>query len=159
MTLSLDPARSDLLVDAELSRFADEAPTDPAAGGQPHGPARRRFVITSLSLRRGSSRGMTAAQLNEWYSRRTGAEIPPAVKLLLAVRSSQVPPLRPTRMLVLTVARADILDGLLQHPAIRPWLGDRLGAYSVTIADECVEPLAKALCELGIMLELPSSAP
>jgi hypothetical protein len=155
VTLAVDPARSDLLVDAELSRFADELPSEPGALDNPHGPAPKRFVVTTKSLRRGASRGMTAAQLAEWYLRRTGAGIPPAVQLLLAVRSSQVPPLQPTRILVLTLTRAELLDGLLQHPAIRPWLGDRLGAYSVTIADECVVPLARALKELGIILEIP----
>jgi hypothetical protein len=157
VTLALDPTRSDLLVDAELSRFADEIPSEPATSARPHGPGPgpRRFVVTAESLQRGSSRGMTPAQLTEWYSRRTGAEIPPAVKLLLAVRSSSLPPLCPTRILVLTVTRADLLDGLLQHPAIHPWLGERLGAYSVTIPDDCLGPLSKALKELGIKIELP----
>jgi hypothetical protein len=159
VTLAVDPARSDLLVDAELSRFADELPSEPTTGDKPHGPAPRRFVVTTSSLRRGASRGITATQLAEWYSRRAGAEIPPAVKLLLAVRGSQVPPLLPTRILVLTVPRAELLDGLLQHPAIRPWLGKRLGAFAVTIADECVVPLARALKELGIELELPPRSP
>ncbi len=153
MTLALDPARSDLLVDAELSRFANEQPSEAAVADQQHGPAPRRFVVTMESLRRGSSRGMTAGLLAEWYTRRTGAEIPPAVRLLLAIRSAQVPPLRPARILVLTVTSADLLDGLLQHPAIRPWLGDRLGPDSVTIADDCLIPLQKALKTLGIRLE------
>jgi hypothetical protein len=153
VTLALDPARSDLLVDAELARFADELPPEATIAEKQHGPAPRRFVVTMESLRRGSSRGMTAGQLAEWYTRRTGAEIPPAVRLLLAIRSAQVPPLRPTRILVLTVTSADLLDGLLQHPAIRPWLGDRLGPDSVTIADDCLIPLQKALQDLGIRLE------
>ncbi len=152
VTLALDPARSDLMVDAELARFADELPSEAAVADQQRGPAPRRFVVTVGSLRRGSSRGMTAGQLAEWYTRRTGAEIPPAVRLLLAIRSAQVPPLRPTRILVLTVTSVELLDGLLQHPAIRPWLGDRLGPDSVTIADDCLIPLQKALKALGIRL-------
>ena len=32
------------------------------------------------------SRGVTPPQLAEWYARRTGGEIPPAVRLLLAPR-------------------------------------------------------------------------
>ena len=37
VTLALDPARSDLLVDAELARFADELPPR-----SPSGPTRSR---------------------------------------------------------------------------------------------------------------------
>ena len=98
---------------------------------------------------------MTTGQLVEWYARRTGEEIPPAIKLLLAIRNSQVPPLRPTRILVLTLENAELLDGLVQHPSIGPWLGDRLGPNSVTIADECLAPLQKSLQDLGICLETP----
>jgi hypothetical protein len=153
VTLALDTGRSDLLVDAELARFADEIASEPAALEKPHAPPKRRFVVSAESLRRGSRRGIMPAQLAEWYLRRAGTEMPPAVKLLLAVRSSQVPPLRPTRTLVLTVPQTELLDGLLQHPAIRPWLGDRLGPNSVTIADECLAPLTKALAQLGMKLE------
>jgi len=153
VTVTLDPARSDLLVDAELVRFADELPSEPAVAEKQPGPPPRRFVVTVESLRRGLSRGMTAAQVAEWYARRTGGEIPPAVRLLLAIRSSQVPTLQPVRILVLTLSSAELLDGLLQHPEIQPWLGDRLGPNSVTIADECVDPLQKALHGLGIRLD------
>ncbi len=153
VTIAVDPARSDLLVDAELVRFADELPSEPAVVEMSLGQTPRRFVVTVESLRRGSSRGLTAGQLAEWYTRRTGAEIPPAVRLLLAIRSAQVPPLRPARVLVLTLTSADLLDGLLQHPTIRPWLGDRLGPTSVAIPDECLVPLQKALRRLGISLD------
>jgi hypothetical protein len=72
---------------------------------------------------------------------------------LLAIRNSQVPSLQPIRILVLSLTTAELLDGLIQHPAIRPWLGDRLGPNSVTIADECLVPLQKALQDLGIRLD------
>ena len=34
-------------------------------------------------------------------------------------------------MLVLTLPSVGLLDGLLQHPATSPWLGDRLGPKAV----------------------------
>ena len=95
---------------------------------------------------------MAAAQLVEWYTRRTGGEIPPAVRLLLAARSSRVPALKAARMLVLNLPTAELLDGLLQHPATGPLLGDRLGPTAVVIADDRLAPLQKALKELGIDL-------
>ena len=84
VSMGLDPARSDLLIDAEIGRFADELP--PARQGLDRsGEAEtRRFVVTPASLRRGMSRGVNPQQLADWYTRRTGAEMPPAVRLLVA---------------------------------------------------------------------------
>ena len=87
--------------------------------------------VTAASLRRGLDRGLTPQDLADWYDRRTGGEIPPAVRLLLAPAGSRVPTLKAARMLVLTLPDAGLLDGLLQHPATSPWLGDRLGPTAV----------------------------
>jgi len=153
VSLVLDPARSDLLVDAELTRFADEQAVSPPTRGASSESSPRRFVVTAASLRRGLSRGLSPPQLAEWYERRTGGAIPSAVRLLLAPRTERIPLLKPRRLLVLDLPSVELLDGLLQHPVSSPWLGDRLGPKSVVIADDHLAPLQKALQELGIHLE------
>ena len=150
VSMTLDPARSDLLIDAELGRFADELP----AYGRAAEPARRRFAVTAASLRRGLDRGLTPQDLADWYDRRTGGRIPPAVRLLLAPTGPRVPTLQAARLLVLTLADPGLLDGLLQHPATSPWLGDRLGPTAVEIPEDRLESLREgALKELGIGLK------
>jgi hypothetical protein len=149
VSMTLDPARSDLLIDAELSRFADEIP----AQGRAAEPGRRRFAVNAASLRRGLDRGLTPQDLADWYDRRTGGGIPPAVRLLLVPSGMRGPKLKAARMLVLTLPNPELLDGLLQHPATSPWLGDRLGPTAVAIADDHLEPLRKALRDLGITLD------
>ena len=58
VSMALDPARSDLMVDAELGRFADELPASQAgAWAKSADPGRRRFVVTAASLRRGIEPG------------------------------------------------------------------------------------------------------
>ncbi len=153
VTLALDPARADLLVEAELSRFTDPLPTTEPVPGSPSAPALRRFVISPASLRRGLSRGVSAANLADWFARRTSGEIPPALQLLLMVKASRVPTLKPARMIVLNLPSAILLDGLLQHPTTGHLLGDRLGPTSVAIPDEKMVSLHKALSELGINFE------
>ena len=74
------------------------------------------------------------------------------MRLLLAARTSRVPVLKPARMLVLDLPTAELLDGLMQHPATSPWLGDRLGPTAIVIADDKLAPLQNALKELGIDL-------
>jgi hypothetical protein len=152
VTLAVDPARSDLLVDAELARFAEPLPAQEPLAGQSAGAASRRFIVTPASLRRAISRGMSPVQFADWYRHRSGGEVPPAVRLLLLPKTSRVPPIEATRTVVLKVSSVELLDGLLQHPATSPWLGERLGPTSVTLPDDRLEPLQEALKELGINL-------
>jgi hypothetical protein len=150
VTLTLDLARSDLLVDAELARFADEQ----AGTAQPWPPGpRRRFVVSSDSLARGAESGLTPALLAHWFRRRTGGEIPPAIRLLLAARASRVAPLTTSRPLVLHAPSSETLDGLAQHPATRDLLGERLGPTSAVIPDEALGPFRRALERLGLSLD------
>jgi hypothetical protein len=157
VTLTLDLARSDLLVDAELARFADEQtdPTDRPATVTP----RRRFIVSAASLARAAEAGQTPAQLGQWFSRRTGGAIPPAIRLLLTARSAPVPSLSTSRLLVLQSPTADILDGLAQHPATRDYLGERLGPTTVVIPDDALASFRRVLERLGLSLTLDEDAP
>jgi hypothetical protein len=158
VTLTLDLARSDLLIDAELARFADELPpaaaSAPAAGQDSPGNPRRRFVVSPASLARAAENGYSPALLAHWYVKRTGAEMPPAVRLLLLAEHGRSTPLTAHRPLVLQVPSAQWLDGLLQHPATRDYLGERLGPTTVIIPDELIVPFRRALEGLGLGLEV-----
>lgn len=152
VTLTLDPARSDLLVDAELARFADEEPVRPrGAAGDP----RRRFVVTAASLTRASEAGMSASQLSFTFTRRTGADVSAAVRLMLFAAGAHVAPLATARPLLLQTPSVDVLDGLTQHPETRDHLGDRLGPTTVVIPDESLAALERALDRIGLRLRVP----
>ena len=154
--LSLDLGRSDLLVDAELARFADER-TEPA---RPSGvaPPRRTFLVTPGSLARATANGMTPAQLSRWFLQRTGDDLPAAVRLLLHAADRSAPPFAVRRPIVMTTPTPEILDGLLQHPRTGEFLGDRLGPTSVVIRDEAMAGLGRALATLGLKIDsLPAS--
>jgi hypothetical protein len=154
VTMALDLGRSDLLVDAELARFADELPPAPSRGAP--GLSRRRFRVSPASLSRGLENGLTPATLSQWYERRTGADVPAAVRLLLLAASPRVPSLATGRPLLLRAPTAELLDGLAQHPDTRDLLGERLGPTAVVVPDASVEPLRRALAGLGLALPDPS---
>jgi hypothetical protein len=154
VSLTLDPARADLMVDAELSRFADLQAPPQSAGAQARGTLPRRFLVSPASLRRAMNHGMSGTQLTEWFRRRTGGPISPAISLLLMSRTSRVPALKSTRRAILNLPAAELLDGLLQHPATSPFLGERLGPACIAIPEEHLAPLQKALRQLGIDLEI-----
>jgi hypothetical protein len=152
VTITLDLARSDLLVDAELSRFADEQPPASGHGESSAGP-RRRFVVSAASLARAAENGLGMPYLSLWYDKRTNAEMPPAVRLLLLAQTAKVPPLETSRPLLLHTPSADLLDGLTQYPATAPLLGDRLGPTTIVVPEESRDALKRALAELGLVLD------
>ena len=151
VTLALDPARADLLVDAELAHFADPLASPESSHAVSTG---RRFQISGASLQRGLIGRMDTPHLKEWFLRRTGAEIPPSVQLLLSARSSRAARIKAARMVVLTLQSPELLDGLRQHPATSAFLGERLGPKSVAIPEGQVVGLQNVLKELGITLDV-----
>jgi hypothetical protein len=153
VTLALDPTRSDLLIDPELARIADELPAAQLARGVDSGPVARRYVVSAASLSRAIDLGITPAQIADWFIRRTGLAPSPAVKLLLRSTSSSPTIVKARRMLVLYSPSAELIDGLLQHPATRGLLGDRLGPNTLAMQDDQVELLQRVLKELGVELE------
>ena len=161
VTLSLDLSRSDLLVDAELARFADEIPS-PRAGGRDSAATvspRRWFEVSPKSLARAASNGMTIAQMSRWFEQRTGEAVPAAVRLLLHAADPQVEPFATRRPVVMTTPTPELLDGLLQHPATGAYLDERLGPTAVMIPDDAVADLRAALATLGLTLGEIGAAP
>ena len=155
VTLALDLGRSDLLVDAELARFADEMPADASAGDP-----RRRFVVTRESLSRGAEDDLSEPALGRWFAKRTGTDIPAAIRLLLHAGSGRSQPLTTSRPIILRSPTAELLDGLLQHPATRHLLGERLGPTAIILDDRSLDLLRPALLDLGLpALDSPPPAP
>lgn len=151
VTLTLDPSRSDLLVEAELARFADEEPVIASS----RGASRRRFTVNSATLGRAVEAGLTPGLLADWFLRRTGEAPTPAVRLMM--RPADPKGRRPwpvRRFLVLTAPSAELLDGIMQHPETAPLLGDRLGAISVVVPEDSLAPLRNALQRFGVEFEL-----
>ncbi len=147
VTLALDLGRSDLFIDTELDRIADELPDDGRGGA-----SRRRYRITPQSLRHAVDDGLTSTFLSKWFTQRVGADLPPAVRLLLHAAMPDPEPPRISRPVVLTSPTVDLLDGLLQHPLTRGYLGERLGPTTVIVPDGQLEPLREALSVFGLNL-------
>ncbi|MFO0956334.1 MAG: helicase-associated domain-containing protein [Isosphaeraceae bacterium] len=147
ITLSLDPGLSDLLIDAELARFADESRDTPAGE-----ELRRRFSVTAASIARGLAEGMSPQSLARWFERRAGCQVPPAVRLLLHGSGSRVEPMGAARMLVVEAPAEDLMDGLWQHPETRPYLERRLGPTTAEVSPAGFDGLRRVLDRLGLKL-------
>ncbi len=144
VTLSVDLARSDLLLETELPRFAELVGGTTANG-------RRQYRLTPASLLAGRAAGMTLPSLETWFGQRAGQPLPAAARLLLTAGQGEPPRLR--RHLVLHVATAELADGLMQWPQTRELIAERLGPTALVVAEENAETLRQRLHDAGIALE------
>jgi hypothetical protein len=141
VTLSIDLARSDLLLETELKRFAERLDGS-------KGDGRRLYRLTPASLAAGRDSGLSVFTLEEWFLQRTGHALSPAARLLLG--GAQLPPLEVRQQLVLHVETPEAADGLLQWPGTRGLIQQRLGPTALAIAAEHLDELSERLRGLGI---------
>src|SRR5262249_39169550 len=143
VTLSVDLARSDLLLETELQRFAERLDATEVHG-------RRRYRLTPTSLAAGCNTGLGLRALEDWFVQRTGRSLSPACRLL--VRGPEMPGPQLRRQCVLHVATEEIADGLCQWPGTRGLIQERLGPVTLTVAEEDVESLREQLRVIGASL-------
>jgi hypothetical protein len=145
VTLTIDGARADLLLETELRRFAEllERPG-------PHG--RRQYRLTPASVGAGRNGGLSSRLLEDWFVQRTGQPISSAARLLLA--GPQSPPMELHCQLVIQVNSTETADGLLQWPATKALIRQRLGPTALAVAEENVEALRERLRELGMSMAI-----
>jgi hypothetical protein len=148
VTLSIDLARSDLLLETELPRFA--VPLERAAAN-----GRRQYRLTPASLAAARDNGLSVPQLEGWFAQRTGGPLSPAARLLLAGTQAPAPEMK--RHLVLHVATPELADGLMQWPQTRALIQERLGPTALAVAEENAAALREQLRGLGI--EPPEPTP
>jgi hypothetical protein len=155
VTLTVDLARADLLLETELPRFAEPLPRrlDAGPGGLPGDttPAmQRQYRLTPTSLASAVQGGMSVLELETWFQQRAAQPLSAAARLLMT--GSQLEPPQLQTYLVLRVASAEIADGLMQWPGTRSLIQLRLGPTALVIPEEYVEVLRERLQEAGMEL-------
>jgi hypothetical protein len=142
VTLTVDLARSDLLLESELARFA-ESIDKPSSNG------RRRYRLTPATLGAGRSAGVNTPTLEAWFQQRTGQSISPAALLLLTAGEEAA---RLRSVLVLNINSVELADGLMQWPATRELIAERLGPTTLSVAEVNVAALREQLRLLGMSI-------
>jgi hypothetical protein len=145
VTLSIDLARSDLLLETELPRFA-ELLERPGSNG------RREYRMTPTSLAGGKAGGMGVPALESWFLQRTGQPLSPAARLLLT--AAELPPAELRHLLVLQVATEELADGLMQWPETRGLIQERIGPLSLAVTEANAERLQQRMTSLGLSRQL-----
>jgi hypothetical protein len=143
VTLTVDAAAADLLLDAELGRFAAPVAVEP---GMP------RRVRLSAELLRRAAESSSLADIDAWFTERTGQPLSPAGRLLLL--GPQVTPPAAVRLLVVRFPTPELTDGAMQWPDTRVLIAERLGPTAVAVDPENLEPLRKVLADIGVSMTI-----
>ena len=142
LTLTVDSAQADLLLEAEISKFADPIPSDTAGI--------RRFAISPNSLARGLRAGLTFTHLENRLPLRAGENHHDSVRLLQT--GGVVGDIDSVRMLVLLLPTSELTDGLLQWPETARFLGRRLGPNALELSEANYPKLRETLARIGIVM-------
>lgn len=141
VTMTVDAAAADLLLDAEITRFATPLPPDPTLP--------RRYRLNPGLLRR-TAETVSLAEIDAWFTERTGYPLSPAGRLFLLC--PQLPQPTSARLTVIRFPTSEVTDGVMQWPGTRELITERLGPTAVVVELENMELLRKALLEIGITL-------
>jgi hypothetical protein len=143
VTLAIDLAKSDLLIETEVGRFAELL-------DRQSGNGRRYYHVTPASLGQGRDNGLSLQTLETLFLQRSGQPLPAATRLLFS--GSQLSPCELLRPIVLQVPTAEMADGLMQWPLTRTLIEMRLGPTALAVAEKNVPVLQERLKMLGVEL-------
>jgi hypothetical protein len=141
VTLAVDVAKSDLLLETELPCFAE-------LSGQPTTNGRRHYRLTPASLANGRAAGWNLSALEGWFQQRAGQPLSPAARLLMVGSQVDAPFFR--RYLVLHLPTPELADGVLQWPETRSLVATRLGPTALVVPEEHAGLLREKLQHAGI---------
>jgi hypothetical protein len=140
VTLTVDTPQADLLLEAEIGRFAEPLPAESNGA--------RAFRLTPQSLRRAAGSGFPLADIDAWFAERTGAPLSAAGRLLLLGPQLSAP--RAGRLLVVKLPTTEVADGVTQWPRTRALVSERLGPLAVVVEEENFEAFKAALAEAEV---------
>jgi hypothetical protein len=143
VTLGIDLARSDLLLETEVGRFAEPLERSGVSG-------RCFYRLTPATVAAARDNNLTLAALENWFFQRTGQALPPAARLLFV--GGQLGPFELRRLLVLYAPTEEIADGLQQWPQTRALIEARLGPTALVVSEEGAAALRERLAMLGVEL-------
>ena len=142
LTLTVDPAQADLLLEAEIGKLSDPVDGDP--------PGIRRYRLSPESLGRATTAGMSTADLDDWFQARAGRPLTAAAKLFLAGGQQASP--EAVTLLVVLVPSEEMGDGLMEWPASRDQIARRLGPTALAVDAEALPRLKEVLAGIGVTL-------
>jgi hypothetical protein len=111
------------------------------------------YRLTPASLERGVQRGIALGRILSFLQEATGNDLPATLAGALRRWERAGAEASLAEVVILTLKSDELLDTLRATPALRPYLGERLGPGLVVVRREHTEALRPALAEVGILLD------
>lgn len=143
VTFTVDISSSDLLLEAELARLAEQLPSTDGT---------RRYRITPASAKTVREQGLTLPDFEQWCVNRGGEPLSPAARLLFC--GSNGVPSRSRTLLVIEFPSEEVADGVRQWPETAALVGERLGPMAMTIEPANLEALKEKLAPIGVLIDV-----
>jgi hypothetical protein len=123
----------------------------PATSSEPY-----TYKLTAQGIQRAADQGINSGHITAFLSRMLdGAPLPPAItQLLEKTNGSPVTGVTIERLMVLRTTAPETLDFIADTPALRRYLGARLGPMAAVVRTDQWEALRVALAEHGIEVEI-----
>ncbi len=113
------------------------------------------YKLTGESINGAAEQGITVSHIASFLQKAHGdAPLPNSVtRILENWRGGAAAAVTFEKLLVLRTTSVETLDGIFDNPALRRYLGARLGPMAVVIRADQIDPLQAALGEQGISVE------
>lgn len=135
---------------SRIDRFQAARFTTWVSAGDPY-----TYKIDAAGLERGAQQSINAGHIAAFIDKATGAKIPQAVaKLLDNWKEGAKSSVSLERLMVLRTTSPATLTEILDNPALRRYLGARLGDMAVVVRADQWQDLRQALGEQGIQVEV-----
>lgn len=124
----------------------------------PHHDDHYLYKLDAEGIQQGEAQGITTTHITRFLQRQLdGKPIPPAVARLLETwQGGANADVSLERLLVLRTHSKEILDTIYREPALRRYLGARLGDMAAIVLPDRVDALRDALGEMGVHVEITS---
>ncbi len=133
----------------QLARFTSWV-SPPAAPTEPY-----VYRVDAAGVQRGAGQGIQVDQIEAFLQRVTGAKLPQYVAGLLGNwRGGAQTSVTMERLIVLRTNSVEAMDAIVKAPALRRFLGARLGPTDAIVRAEQWEELQKALGDAGVTVEV-----
>ena len=124
------------------------ASLEPATPGGPY-----TYRMTAKTLADAQEQGIIPGRVIEFLEKASSGRLPASVRRALERWQEFGTEARLEEVIILRVAKAEILNTLRQHPKTRPYLGEMLGDLSAVVNRDHWPALMAAAAQLGLLLD------
>ncbi len=117
-------------------------------------PPPYRYRLNADGLQQAAAQGIENRHIASFLQRQLEGQMPPKIARLLETwQHGATSDVTVEHLLVMRTTSPDVMDSIYENPALRRYLGARLGPMACAVRDDQTDALNDALGEMGIRVE------